>query len=103
MAKSIRRDDTVLVIYGRDRGKTGKVVRVLPKRKAVIVAGINQVTRHTAARQGVAQTGLVKKEAPIPLSSVQYMDPNTNKAGRVGWRVLDDLTKDRFVRNAKQN
>lgn len=102
MARSIRKDDTVLVIYGRDRGKTGKVVKVIPKHGQVIVSGVNQVTRHIASRQGTTQTGRVQREAPIPLSSVQYMDTNANRAGRVGWRVLEDLSKERFVRNAQK-
>lgn len=103
MAQKIQKDDTVRVIYGRDRGKTGKVVRVLPKHNTVIVSGVNRVTKHVGSRQGVSQTGLVKKEAPIPLSSVAYVDPNSDRSGRVGWNTLEDGTKDRVIRNAVES
>lgn len=101
MAKKIQRDDTVRVIYGKDRDKTGKVLQVIPKSGKVIVAGVNQVTKHVGNRQGVTQTGIIKREAPIPISSVAYMDPNNNEYGRVGWRTLEDGTKDRIIKNAR--
>ena len=103
MARAIKKGDTVKVIYGRDNGKTGKVTRVIPRKNLVVVAGINVVTRHIGRRSGTNQPGRVKRDAPLPLSSVEYMDPDTQKSGRVGWRVLDDLTKERFIRNGRES
>ena len=86
----IRRDDTVIVISGKDRGKTGKVLRVLPKRNRVIVEGLNIVKRHQRPQQvrdaQRAETvgGVIEKEGPIHLSNVMLVDPKEGKPTRVG-------------------
>ena len=89
MAK-IRRDDTVVVIGGKDRGKTGKVLRVDPKRQRVIVEGLNMVKRHQRPQQVPdaqrAQTvgGVIEREGSIHISNVMLMDPKEAKPTRIG-------------------
>ena len=99
MPQSIKQNDTVLVLAGKDRGKSGRVTRLLLKKRQVVVEGVNVVTKFVKERQGVAQAGIVKVEAPIDISNVALKDPNTEQSGRVGWRVLADGSKERFVKD----
>jgi large subunit ribosomal protein L24 len=81
----IRRDDQVVVISGKDRGKTGKVLRVEPKAERVFVEGLNIVKRHQKPRPGTTDPGgVVEKEGPIHISNVMLLDPQDNKPTRVG-------------------
>ncbi len=86
----IRRDDTVQVISGKDRGKTGRVLRVEPKRERVFVEGLNMQKRHQRARslrdlqQAQQLGGIVESEGPIHISNVKLLDPRTNEPTRVG-------------------
>src|SRR5690606_26509298 len=98
MAARIRKDDTVVVIAGRDKGRTGKVLKVLPTEQRVVVEGVNMVKRHTAPNITHPQGGVVAKEAPLHLSNVALRDPKTGKPTRVGFKVND---KGRKVRVAK--
>lgn len=75
----IRRGDTVLVIAGKEKGKTGRVERILVKENRVVVEGANLVTRHTKARPGVSQSGRIRQEAPLHISNVML---TCNKCGR---------------------
>jgi large subunit ribosomal protein L24 len=86
----IKRDDEVIILAGKDKGKRGKVRRVLDNNK-VIVAGINMVKKHTRPnpQAGVAG-GIVEKEAPIQVSNVAIFNPGSNKADRVGFKVDGD-------------
>jgi large subunit ribosomal protein L24 len=94
----IRKDDDVTVITGRDKGKSGKVLRVFPTENRVLVQGINMVKRHTAQRPG--QTGgIVDKENPIHASNVALLDPKDNKPSRVGFKIADGR-KVRFARRS---
>ena len=80
----IRRDDQVLVISGKDRGKTGRVLRVDPKAERVFVEGLNIVKRHSKPRPGTTDPGgVVEKEGPIHISNVMLLDPQDNKPTRV--------------------
>ena len=99
----IKRDDQVLVISGKDKGKRGAVIRVLLSDNRVVVEGVNIVTRHVKAQPGIAQTGMVQGEAPISLSNVMLIDPETGKAGRTGQKVLEDGTKVRVVKSGKRS
>ena len=98
----IRRDDTVIVIGGKDRGKTGRVLRVDPKKQKVFVEGLNIVKRHQRPQQvrdaQRAETvgGVIEKEGPIHLSNVMPVDPKENKPTRVGMEI-DDAGKRRRV------
>ena len=90
MAKlKIKKGDNVVVIAGRDRGKTGQVMRVMPDESRLIVQGVNMVKRHTAPRPG-QPGGIVEKEASIHASNVAHIDPKDNKPTRIGFKVLKD-------------
>ncbi|HKY95862.1 MAG TPA: 50S ribosomal protein L24 [Kiloniellales bacterium] len=95
----IRKGDKVVVITGKDKGKTGEVTAVLPKEMRVVVQGVNIVRRHqrqTAQQQG----GIITKEAPIHISNVAHIDPSSEKPTRVGYRTQEDGRK---VRVAKRS
>jgi large subunit ribosomal protein L24 len=95
----IRKNDTVLVIAGKDRGKRGRVLKVLPERNRVIVEGVNTVRRHTKPnpRQNV-KGGIVQREAPIHASNVQLISPDSGEPTRVGHQILQDGRKVRISR-----
>jgi large subunit ribosomal protein L24 len=96
----IKKGDKVVVITGRDKGKTGEVVKVLREQNRLIVQGVNMVKRHQ--RQTVqAQGGIVEKEASIHVSNVAHVDPETQKPTRVGYR-MDGERKIRFARGSGQ-
>jgi large subunit ribosomal protein L24 len=86
MALKIRSDDEVVVISGKDRGKTGKVLRVDPKKERVYVEGITIVKRHQRPQPNAPQieAGVIEREGPIHISNVQLIDPKTKKGTRVG-------------------
>jgi large subunit ribosomal protein L24 len=86
MALKIRRDDEVVVISGKDRGKTGKVLRVDPANQRVYVEGLNLVKRHQkpTPQRPNAEAGVIEREGPIHISNVMLLDPKTNKPTRVG-------------------
>ena len=93
----IRKGDEVIVISGRDRGKKGNVLRVIPTEDRVLVQGVNMVKRHT--RQSMRQQGgIVEKETPIHISNISLVDPKSGKATRVGYKFLDDGRKVRFAK-----
>jgi large subunit ribosomal protein L24 len=100
MAKlKIKKGDKVVVIAGRDKGKTGEVVKALPRENRVIVQGINVVKRHTRPST-TAAGGIVEKEASIHVSNVAYLDPKENKPTRIGFKVLGDGKKVRVARRS---
>ena len=95
--KKVRKGDTVFVLAGRDKGKRGNVLRVMPREQRVIVQGVNVVKRHT--RQTQTQTGgIVEKEASIHISNVSLIDPSGGKPSRVGFRTLEDGRKVRYAK-----
>ena len=96
MAAKIKKGDRVVVLTGKDKGKTGNVTRVWPKECRVLVEGINIVQRHTRPTQLDPQGGIKNKEAPLHLSNVAIVDAN-GKATRVGFRVDGDK-KVRFAK-----
>lgn len=97
--KKIRRDDEVIVIAGKDNGKRGKVTRVM-KDGRLVVSGINMVKRHTKPNPMLGTPGgIVEKEAPIQASNVAIYNPTTNKADRVGFKVLEDGKKVRVFKS----
>jgi len=98
MALKIRRDDRVVVISGKDRGKSGKVLRVDAEKRRVFVEGLNLVKRHqkpTPQRPNV-QAGVISSEGPIHISNVMLLDPQTNKPTRVG--ITRELRARRFMK-----
>lgn len=95
----IKKGDRVVVITGRDKGKTGEVMRVLREEARVVVQGINMVKRHT--KPSAASTGgIVEKEAALHISNVAHVDPKTSKATRIGYKVLDGGRKVRVARKS---
>ncbi len=85
MAQRIRRDDEVMVISGKDRGKSGKVLRVDPASHRVYVEGLNIIKRHTRPRPGSSEPGgVIEKEGPIHISNVALLDPKDHKPTRLG-------------------
>jgi large subunit ribosomal protein L24 len=99
MKLKIKKGDKVVVITGRDKGKTGEVKKVLPAENRVVVDGVNMVKRHTAPSAGNAG-GIVEKEASIHVSNVAYVDPKTDKPTRVGYKTLEDGRKVRFAKRS---
>jgi large subunit ribosomal protein L24 len=88
-AAKIRKGDTVVILSGKDRGKTGEVVRSIPKDDKVVVAGVNIAARHRKATQANPQGGIERKEAPLHVSNVAVADPKTGKATRVRFETRD--------------
>lgn len=86
----IRKNDNVMIISGNDRGKTGKVLKVFPKKLRVIVEGINVRKKHTKPSQNNPQGGIIEKESPIHISNVMLLDPKSNEPTRVGSQVILD-------------
>ena len=89
MANKIKKGDTVVVLSGKDKGKTGEVTQALPKDGKVVVAGVNIITRHKKPNQQDPQGGLERKEAPLYASKVALADPKTGKATRVRFETKD--------------
>jgi len=99
MAAKIKKGDKVVVTTGRDKGRTGEVVQVMPKEERALVRGVNMVKRHQ--RQTMNQEGgIISKEAPVHLSNLAYADPKDGKPTRVGFKVLDDGRKVRFAKRS---
>ena len=88
--KRLRKDDTVIIIAGKERGKTGKILRILPEKNRVIIERLNLVKRHMKPRGVQQQGGIVEKEASIHASNIQPLCGRCNKPARVGRRRLDD-------------
>ena len=95
----LKKGDKVIVITGKDKGKTGEITKVLVKESKVLVSGINMVKRHTKPTQENAG-GIISKEMPIHISNVAFIDPKTSKATRLGFKVDKDGRK---VRVAKKS
>ena len=95
---NIRKGDTVVVLSGAEKGKTGRVLSVFPKEGTVLVERVRLIKRHTKpGRGGMQQGGIVEKEAPIPVSKVAVVDPSSGKPTRVRMQVLGDGSKVRVA------
>jgi large subunit ribosomal protein L24 len=101
MAAKIKKGDTVIVLTGRDKGRSGRVLDVLPRENRVLVEGVNMVKRHTKPSMGVPQGGVIPKEAPIQVSNVAMRDPKTGKPTRVGFKIVGEGENARKVRIAR--
>ena len=97
MAAKIKKGDNVVVRTGRDKGRTGEVLQVMPKEERAIVRGVNLVKRHQRQTQ-TQEAGIVSKEAAIHLSNLAIADPRDGKASRVGFKILEDGRKVRFAK-----
>ncbi|MEK9828530.1 MAG: 50S ribosomal protein L24 [Rhodospirillales bacterium] len=95
----IRKGDQVAVLAGRDKGKRGEVLRVIPADSRVVVQGVNVVKRHRKPTQ-MSAGGIEEIEAPIHVSNVAHIDPDSDKPTRVGFKTLEDGTKVRFSKRS---
>ena len=95
---NIRKNDTVLVIAGKDRGKQGKVRFAYPRENKLIVEGVNFIKKHTRPTGQARQAGIIEREARLDVSNVMLLCGKCDKPTRVGFRVLDDGKKVRFCR-----
>jgi len=97
ISKKFRKGDQVVVLTGRDKGKKGSILKVIPTRARVVVQGVNVVKRHQRPTQTQAG-GIVEKEAPIHISNVAHVDPKTGDATRVGFKTLEGGRRVRFAK-----
>ncbi len=100
MGVRIKKGDTVVVTKGRSKGKRGKVLKVLPKKKRVIVEKVNMIKKHAKPSQAHPQGGIVEMEGSLSLSNVMLVDPKTNRGTRVGFKILDDGKKVKVARGS---
>ncbi|MBI4334456.1 MAG: 50S ribosomal protein L24 [Chloroflexi bacterium] len=98
----IHKNDTVLVVAGKDRGKKGKVRQVVVKKDRLIVEGANMIKKHMKATRGMRQAGIVEREAPIQASNVMLLCPKCNHPARIGYRFLEDGKRVRFCRACQE-
>jgi large subunit ribosomal protein L24 len=94
----VRKNDTVMVIKGRERGKTGKVLRVIPESGRVLIERLNMVKRHAKQRGPQSPAGIVEKEAPLQIANVMIFCDRCNAPVRVGMKAADDGTSSRICR-----
>jgi large subunit ribosomal protein L24 len=99
---NIRKNDTVLVIAGKDKGKKGKVRFAYPKDEQILVDGVNFIKKHIRARKEVRQAGIIEQEAPIHVSNVMLLCSKCNRPARVGFRFLEDGRKVRVCRSCHE-
>ncbi len=97
--QKIRKGDKVVVLTGKDKGRTGEIIQMMPKEGRALVRGVNLVKRHTRQTQN-SEGGIVTKEAPIQVSNLALADPKDGKPTRVGFKINDDGSK---VRVAKRS
>lgn len=98
----IHKDDTVLVISGKDKGKRGKVRRILPDEGRLMVGGINMTKRHSKARRAARQAGIIELEAPLSISKVMLICSKCDRPVRVGVRFLEDGKKVRICHSCEE-
>ncbi|WP_306031030.1 50S ribosomal protein L24 [Stappia sp. MMSF_3263] len=99
MAAKLKKGDTVVVLTGRDKGKTGEIVQMFPNDNKALVRGVNVVRRHTR-QSAQSEGGIISKELPVQLSNLAMADPKDGKPTRVGFQIKEDGTK---VRVAKRS
>jgi large subunit ribosomal protein L24 len=102
MSFRVRKNDTVQVMSGEFRGKTGRIVKVFPDKNRALVEGLNIVKRHTKPNRKAQQGGIVQKEAPIHLSNLMLVCPKTGKPTRIGVSILEGGKRVRFSKRAKE-
>jgi large subunit ribosomal protein L24 len=98
----LRKEDKVIVLRGRDKGKTGVVLRVIPKENQIVVENVNVVKRHTKPSQKQPRGGILEITKPIDASKVMVLDPHSGKPARVGYEIKADGSKERIDKAAKK-
>jgi large subunit ribosomal protein L24 len=99
MAAKIRKGDKVVVLTGRDKGRSGEVIEVRPADGVALVRGVNLVKRHQKQSQ-TQEGGIISKEGPIHLSNIAFADPKDGKASRIGWKIQKDGTRVRIAKRS---
>ena len=94
----VKKNDVVMVIAGKDKGKSGKVLRVIPKKNRLIVERVNFIKRHTRPSAKHRQGGIIEREGPLHISNVMVVCTKCNKSARIGKKVLEDDKKVRFCK-----
>ncbi len=98
----IKKGDTVMAIAGRDRGKTGKVLRIYPRKSRVVVEGVNFVKKHMRKTRQDQEGGIIKRESPIQISNLAVFCKSCNRPVRIGITALSDGSKSRFCKRCKE-
>ena len=98
----IKKDDNVLVIAGKDRGKKGKIRKAIPREDRIVVEGINMIKKHSRARGQARQAGIIEREASLHVSDVMLVCNKCNHPVRIGYRILDDGKKVRVCRSCHE-
>ncbi|NSW87498.1 MAG: 50S ribosomal protein L24 [Syntrophobacteraceae bacterium] len=98
----IKKNDTVLVIAGKDKGKSGKVLRVIPKKDRAIVEKLNMAKRHLKPSQQNRQGGILEREAPLHISNLKLICTKCTDPTRVGYRILEDNRKVRYCKKCNE-
>lgn len=96
----VKKDDTVMVISGKDKGKKGRVIAAYPRQNRVLVEGVNMVKKHQKPNQQNPQGGIIEQEAAIHVSNVMHIDPKSGNVTRVGYKVLDNGKKVRIAKRS---
>jgi large subunit ribosomal protein L24 len=96
----VRKGDMVIVVSGKERGKRGRVLRVIPEKSRVVIERINMIKKHQRPTQKIRQGGIIEREGSIHLSNVMLVDPTSGKPTRVGARALGDGKKVRVARRS---
>jgi large subunit ribosomal protein L24 len=96
----VKKDDTVFVITGKDKGKKGRVIAAYPRQNRVLVEGINMVKKHAKPTQQNPQGGILNQEASIHVSNVMLIDPKSGKPTRIGYKVLENGEKVRIAKKS---
>jgi len=96
----VRKGDNVMVVAGKERGKRGRVLRVIPEKNRVVVERVNMIKKHQRPTQRIRQGGIIEREGSIHLSNVMLLDPTSGKPTRIGMRALSDGKKARVARKS---
>ncbi len=97
--KKIVKSDSVVILAGKYRGKTGKILKVFPGKDRAVVEGVNMIKKHQRPTRDLPQGGIVEKEGPIHLSNLKVICPKCNKPTRIGFKILEDKSKVRHCKN----
>jgi large subunit ribosomal protein L24 len=96
----VKKDDNIIVISGKDKGKKGRIIAAYPRENRVLVEGVNMVKRHTRPNPTNQQGGIIEREAPIHVSNVMHIDPKSGKPTRVGSKTLENGKKVRIAKRS---
>lgn len=98
----VKKEDTVMVISGKDKGKKGRIIAAFPRENRVLVEGVNMVKKHSKPTQQNPQGGIINQEAPIHVSNVMLIDPKSGQPTRIGYKILDNGKKVRVAKKSGQ-